>query len=39
MGGMDLMQMWSDMGWVAKAIGIILVIMSMISFGVAIERI
>jgi len=39
MGGMDLMQMWTDMGWVAKSIAIILVIMSMISFGVAIERI
>jgi biopolymer transport protein ExbB len=39
MGGMDLMQMWTTMGWVAKAIAIILVIMSMISFGVAIERI
>jgi biopolymer transport protein ExbB len=39
MGGMDLMQMWNDMGWVAQGIGVILVIMSMISFGVAIERI
>jgi biopolymer transport protein ExbB/TolQ len=39
MGGMDLMQMWASMGWVAKAIAVILVIMSMISFGVAIERI
>ena len=39
MGGMDLMHMWTEMGWVAKAIAIILVIMSMISFGVAIERI
>jgi biopolymer transport protein ExbB/biopolymer transport protein TolQ len=39
MGGMDLMQMWNDMGWVAKLIGVILIIMSMISFGVAIERI
>jgi biopolymer transport protein ExbB/biopolymer transport protein TolQ len=39
MGGMDLLQMWNDMGWVAKAIGVILIIMSMISFGVAIERI
>ena len=39
MGGMDLMQMWTTMGWVAKVIAIILVIMSMISFGVAIERI
>jgi biopolymer transport protein ExbB/biopolymer transport protein TolQ len=37
--GMDLMHMWSEMGWVAKAIAVILVIMSMISFGVAIERI
>src|SRR5574339_677357 len=36
---MDLMHMWEQMGWVAKAIGVILVIMSMISFGVAIERI
>ncbi|MGH8639148.1 MAG: MotA/TolQ/ExbB proton channel family protein [Burkholderiales bacterium] len=39
MGGMDLMQMWGQMGWIAKAIGVILIIMSMISFGVAIERI
>jgi biopolymer transport protein ExbB len=39
MGGMDLMHMWNEMGWVAKAIGVILIIMSMISFGVAIERI
>ena len=36
---MDLMHMWNQMGWVAKAIGVILIIMSMISFGVAIERI
>jgi biopolymer transport protein ExbB/biopolymer transport protein TolQ len=36
---MDLMEMWNQMGWVAKAIGVILIIMSMISFGVAIERI
>ena len=39
MGGMDLVHMWNEMGWVAKAIGVILIIMSMISFGVAIERI
>ncbi len=40
MGGeMNLMHMWEQMGWVAKAIGVILIIMSMISFGVAIERI
>jgi biopolymer transport protein ExbB/biopolymer transport protein TolQ len=36
---MDLMEMWQSMGMVAKAIGVILIIMSMISFGVAIERI
>jgi biopolymer transport protein ExbB/biopolymer transport protein TolQ len=36
---MDLMEMWHQMGWIAKAIGVILIIMSMISFGVAIERI
>ena len=36
---MDLMHMWAQMGWVAKAIGVILIVMSMISFGVAIERI
>jgi biopolymer transport protein ExbB len=36
---MDLMHMWDQMGFVAKAIGVILIIMSMISFGVAIERI
>jgi biopolymer transport protein ExbB/biopolymer transport protein TolQ len=39
MGELDLMRMWTDMGLVAKAIAVILVIMSMISFGVAIERI
>ncbi|MDQ3488386.1 MAG: MotA/TolQ/ExbB proton channel family protein [Acidobacteriota bacterium] len=33
------MHMWNEMGWVAKAIAVILVVMSMISFGVAIERI
>jgi biopolymer transport protein ExbB len=31
--------MWHQMGWIARAIGVILIIMSMISFGVAIERI
>ena len=36
---MNLIEMWGSMGPVAKAIGVILVIMSMISFGVAIERI
>ena len=37
-GGMNLVEMWNQMGWVAKAIGIILIFMSMWSFGVAIER-
>jgi biopolymer transport protein ExbB len=39
MGELDLMHMWNEMGWVAKGIGVILIFMSMISFGVAIERI
>src|SRR5436305_525519 len=33
------MQMWQSMGFVAKAVAFILFIMSMWSFGVAIERI
>jgi biopolymer transport protein ExbB len=36
---MDLLKMWNEMGWVAQGIGVILILMSMISFGVAIERI
>jgi biopolymer transport protein ExbB len=36
---MNIIEMWGTMGPVAKAIGVILIIMSMISFGVAIERI
>jgi biopolymer transport protein ExbB/biopolymer transport protein TolQ len=36
---MNLIEMWQQMGIPAKAIGVILIIMSMISFGVAIERI
>ncbi len=36
---MNLIEMWGTMGIPAKAIGVILIIMSMISFGVAIERI
>ena len=35
---MDLMEMWHQMGWVAKVVAYILVFMSMWSFGVAIER-
>lgn len=37
-GGMDLIEMWEQMGFVAKAIAWILFIMSMWSLGVAIER-
>ena len=36
---MDLMQMYQSMTWVAKGVAFILVIMSMWSIGVAIERI
>jgi biopolymer transport protein ExbB/TolQ len=36
---MDLIKMWGDMGLIARLIAFVLVIMSMISFGVAIERI
>ena len=36
---MNLIEMWGTMGPMAKGIGVVLVIMSMISFGVAIERI
>src|SRR3989304_4762444 len=38
-GGMNLLEMWNQMGFVAKSIGVVLIIMSMWSFGVAIERI
>jgi biopolymer transport protein ExbB/biopolymer transport protein TolQ len=37
-GGLNLIEMWGQMGWVAQAIGVVLVFMSMWSFGVAIER-
>ena len=35
---MNLIEMWNQMGFFAKAIAYILFIMSMISFGVAVER-
>ncbi len=35
---MDLMHMWAQMGPVAKGVAVVLVFMSMWSFGVAIER-
>ncbi len=37
-GGMNLIEMWEQMGWVAKGIAFVLVFMSMWAFGVAIER-
>src|SRR5688572_33374969 len=37
-GGLNLLDMWNQMTWVAKLIGFILIFMSMWSFGVAIER-
>ena len=36
---MDIMAMWAQMGYVAKGVAFVLFIMSMWSFGVAIERI
>jgi biopolymer transport protein ExbB/biopolymer transport protein TolQ len=36
---MNFIEMWQQMGPMAKAVGVVLIIMSMISFGVAIERI
>jgi biopolymer transport protein ExbB/biopolymer transport protein TolQ len=36
---MNLLEMWTQMGWFAKGIAYVLFAMSMLSFGVAIERI
>jgi len=38
-GGLNVVDMWMQMGWLAKAVAIVLFFMSMWSFGVAIERI
>jgi len=38
-GGLNLIEMWNQMGWVAKGVAFVLFFMSMWSFGVAIERI
>ena len=38
-GGLNLLEMWAQMGWVAKGVAFVLFFMSMWSFGVAIERI
>jgi biopolymer transport protein ExbB/TolQ len=37
-GGLNLIEMWNQMTWVGKAVAAVLFIMSMWSFGVAIER-
>jgi biopolymer transport protein ExbB/biopolymer transport protein TolQ len=38
-GGLNLIDMWNQMTWVAKLVAFVLFFMSMWSFGVAIERI
>src|SRR5215203_6603017 len=38
-GGLNLIEMWHQITWVGKAVAAVLFIMSMWSFGVAIERI
>jgi biopolymer transport protein ExbB/biopolymer transport protein TolQ len=38
-GGLNFVEMWNQMGWLAKAVAGVLGIMSMWSFGVAFERI
>jgi biopolymer transport protein ExbB/biopolymer transport protein TolQ len=38
-GGLNLLEMWNQMGWVAKAVAFILFFMSFWSVGVAVERI
>src|SRR5436853_764494 len=37
-GGLNLIEVWNQRTWVAKAVAFVLVFMSMWSFGVAIER-
>lgn len=39
MGDMNLIEMWNQMGWVAKAVAFVLFFMSFWSVGVAVERI
>ena len=38
-GGLNIIDLWNQMKWVAKAVAFVLFFMSMWSFGVAIERI
>jgi biopolymer transport protein ExbB/biopolymer transport protein TolQ len=38
-GGLNIIDMWTQMSWLAKAVAIVLFFMSMWSIGVAIERI
>jgi biopolymer transport protein ExbB/biopolymer transport protein TolQ len=37
-GGINLVEMWAQMGWIAKGVAVILLIMSMWSIGVFVER-
>jgi len=37
-GGINLVEMWGQMGWIAKGVAIILLVMSMWSIGVFVER-
>jgi len=37
-GSLNLIEMWNQMGWIAKGVAFVLFFMSMWSFGVAIER-
>ena len=37
-GGMNLMEMWNQMGYTAKGIAVVLFFMSFWSVGVAVER-
>ncbi len=37
-GGINLLQMWNDMGWPVRSLAFVLLFMSMWSFGVGIER-
>jgi biopolymer transport protein ExbB/biopolymer transport protein TolQ len=38
-GGLNLIEMWNQMGWIAKAVAFVLFFMSFWSVGVAVERI
>jgi biopolymer transport protein ExbB/biopolymer transport protein TolQ len=37
-GGINLLELWNEMGWAVRSLAIVLMFMSMWSFGVGIER-